>query len=421
MASPPKPWERNGASQQMSSSLPSSSAAPSAPSSSSAPTAAAAASTSTSAPTPPDRPTSFGQPAATTSALASPYSHLAPASPYARPGGHMAAMAVSVVLRRLRRHGLIRWNGYGLVWGHGILRWHGLLWRLWRYGLVRGHGNGRRHVRRPWDGHGTRRHARRCIRQPAATLSHTDSRIHNTAHFCAPTFNRADLLRRRADARVHLYGDTLLLLRHGRCRRPVRAAPERLGQRPRALRPCPLAPRAPHRPLRRPGHARRVPRLCAWPTPRSCPTQCRCGGPHCPPCEQKTAHRVPAGHLRRPTRYDQAHPHPHRARAGAGRRCRARARCGERRAAPARPRISHICARAVPIHALKRDRARAQRNEIVAVMGKLDPRTGAEVDPRIEVPTAEWWRGRTREGREGWFPRKWVEVLERRKEVKEAV
>ena len=52
-------------------------------------------------------------------------------------------------------------------------------------------------------------------------------------------------------------------------------------------------------------------------------------------------------------------------------------------------------------------------NEIVAVMGKLDPMTGQEVDPRHEVET-EWWKGRTREGREGWFPRKFVEVLERK-------
>lgn len=55
-----------------------------------------------------------------------------------------------------------------------------------------------------------------------------------------------------------------------------------------------------------------------------------------------------------------------------------------------------------------------KENEIVAVMGKLDPSTGMEVDPRLEVDS-EWWRGRTRDGREGWFPRKWVEILERRK------
>jgi peroxin-13 len=54
-----------------------------------------------------------------------------------------------------------------------------------------------------------------------------------------------------------------------------------------------------------------------------------------------------------------------------------------------------------------------QENEIVAVMGKLDPGSGLEADPRIEVET-EWWKGRTREGREGWFPRKFVEVLERK-------
>ena len=59
-----------------------------------------------------------------------------------------------------------------------------------------------------------------------------------------------------------------------------------------------------------------------------------------------------------------------------------------------------------------------KENEIVAIMGKLDPSTGVEVDPRLEVES-EWWKGRTREGREGWFPRKWVEVLERRKHTEE--
>lgn len=54
-----------------------------------------------------------------------------------------------------------------------------------------------------------------------------------------------------------------------------------------------------------------------------------------------------------------------------------------------------------------------KENEIVAIMGKLDPNTGAEVDPRLEVES-EWWKGRTREGREGWFPRKWVEILDRK-------
>lgn len=56
-----------------------------------------------------------------------------------------------------------------------------------------------------------------------------------------------------------------------------------------------------------------------------------------------------------------------------------------------------------------------KENEIVAIMGKLDPNTGAEVDPRMEVES-EWWKGRTREGREGWFPRKWVEVLDRKRD-----
>jgi len=56
-----------------------------------------------------------------------------------------------------------------------------------------------------------------------------------------------------------------------------------------------------------------------------------------------------------------------------------------------------------------------KENEIVAIMGKLDPDTGVEVDPRLEVES-EWWKGRTREGREGWFPRKWVEVLDKRRQ-----
>ena len=59
-----------------------------------------------------------------------------------------------------------------------------------------------------------------------------------------------------------------------------------------------------------------------------------------------------------------------------------------------------------------------KEDEIVAITGKLDPATGGEVDPRIEVD-GEWWKGRTRDGREGWFPRKWVEVLERRKPAPE--
>ncbi|KAI6021651.1 hypothetical protein PISMIDRAFT_91656 [Pisolithus microcarpus 441] len=59
-----------------------------------------------------------------------------------------------------------------------------------------------------------------------------------------------------------------------------------------------------------------------------------------------------------------------------------------------------------------------KENEIVAVTSKLDPRSGMEVDPRSDVET-DWWRGRTRDGREGWFPRKWVEVLERRKPMEQ--
>lgn len=55
-----------------------------------------------------------------------------------------------------------------------------------------------------------------------------------------------------------------------------------------------------------------------------------------------------------------------------------------------------------------------KENEIVAIMGKLDPSTGAEVDPRMEVET-DWWKGRTRDGREGWFPKKWVQIIEKKK------
>jgi len=45
-----------------------------------------------------------------------------------------------------------------------------------------------------------------------------------------------------------------------------------------------------------------------------------------------------------------------------------------------------------------------RKNEIVAVLSKLDPVTGVE---------GEWWRGRTRDGRTGWFPRKWVEIIKK--------
>jgi len=43
-----------------------------------------------------------------------------------------------------------------------------------------------------------------------------------------------------------------------------------------------------------------------------------------------------------------------------------------------------------------------REGEMVAVLSKADPVTGVE---------AEWWHGRTREGREGWFPKVYVEVL----------
>jgi peroxin-13 len=46
-------------------------------------------------------------------------------------------------------------------------------------------------------------------------------------------------------------------------------------------------------------------------------------------------------------------------------------------------------------------------NDIVAVLSKVDPSTGQE---------SQWWKGRTRDGRVGWFPSTYVESLESAKE-----
>lgn len=46
-------------------------------------------------------------------------------------------------------------------------------------------------------------------------------------------------------------------------------------------------------------------------------------------------------------------------------------------------------------------------NDIVAVLSKVDPATGQE---------SQWWKGRTRDGRVGWFPSTYVESLEMAKE-----
>ncbi|KAK0524459.1 Peroxisomal membrane protein PAS20 [Tilletia horrida] len=46
-------------------------------------------------------------------------------------------------------------------------------------------------------------------------------------------------------------------------------------------------------------------------------------------------------------------------------------------------------------------------NEIVAVLSKHDPSTGQE---------SQWWRGRTRDGRIGWFPSTYVESVESARE-----
>lgn len=44
-----------------------------------------------------------------------------------------------------------------------------------------------------------------------------------------------------------------------------------------------------------------------------------------------------------------------------------------------------------------------KQNDIVAILSKTDPQTGQE---------STWWRGRTRDGRVGWFPSTYVESLE---------
>lgn len=47
-----------------------------------------------------------------------------------------------------------------------------------------------------------------------------------------------------------------------------------------------------------------------------------------------------------------------------------------------------------------------KKGDIVAILLMTDPVTGS-----LET---EWWRGRTRDGREGWFPRKFVEIIVRK-------
>lgn len=46
-----------------------------------------------------------------------------------------------------------------------------------------------------------------------------------------------------------------------------------------------------------------------------------------------------------------------------------------------------------------------KKGDIVAVLSRHDPVTGVE---------GEWWRGRTRDGREGWFPKGFVEIIQRK-------
>ncbi|KAG6875358.1 hypothetical protein C0992_004186 [Termitomyces sp. T32_za158] len=65
-----------------------------------------------------------------------------------------------------------------------------------------------------------------------------------------------------------------------------------------------------------------------------------------------------------------------------------------------------------PLTATNQDELGPKENEIVASIGKLNLRTGAEVDPCTDFE-GDWCKGRTRDEREGWFSRVFVEVLER--------
>lgn len=90
---------------------------------------------------------------------------------------------------------------------------------------------------------------------------------------------------------------------------------------------------------------------------------------------------------------------------------------------PLEPSMLTFARALYPFEASNPSELALKEDEIVAIMGKLDPKTGAEVDPRLEVggsdADGEWWKGRTRDGREGWFPKKWVQVLERKKQPEE--
>ena len=55
-----------------------------------------------------------------------------------------------------------------------------------------------------------------------------------------------------------------------------------------------------------------------------------------------------------------------------------------------------------------------RESEIVAIIGKLDPKTGLEVDPPSEVD-GEWWKVVSKRWIGRLDPKKWIEVLQRRK------
>ena len=86
---------------------------------------------------------------------------------------------------------------------------------------------------------------------------------------------------------------------------------------------------------------------------------------------------------------------------------------------PARSLISHVRAMLYPFSASNRNELSLKGNETAAIIGKLELKTGLEVDPRSSEVDGAWWKGRT-----SWIPKKWIEVLQRWKpepaEVKNA-
>ncbi|KZT41758.1 hypothetical protein SISSUDRAFT_1016857 [Sistotremastrum suecicum HHB10207 ss-3] len=67
-------------------------------------------------------------------------------------------------------------------------------------------------------------------------------------------------------------------------------------------------------------------------------------------------------------------------------------------------------ARAIyPFHTQDPVELNLEKGDVLAVLQTADPMTGVEGD---------WWRGRLRSGREGWFPKTYVELVKRPEETK---